>query len=444
MFKAILNGSMQAETCVIDPNICHGSTIATFGSLMKLRYENDLVEKLMYPENPLLAKLEKLGDTEMVGTEMPVPIQKTLPQSVGAVFTTVQTKAGTAGGNTTSDRFMIAAGDYYGVVHLGDKVLMATRTNRGAFLANKELEIDGLFEQAAESLSIAAWGNGGQSIGRRLSINGAGTIVTLMEAMDGQNFEVGMDVVASANDGATATDTLLDSGAAATLSGVSREDGTLTAADWGDISSLANGSYLFRAADFNGDTGNVIMKGVQAFITATNTPPALWGVTAATRLADPQRMAGCRVPNAELAGKTIDERIKILLSRMTGRFKAKRPTAGWMNDEDFQVLETIMAAKGIRTLEDDSTQFGFSKIDIATTAGKLPIFCDRHCPKGHFFALRMEDFGISSMGELTHFQDADDVTILRRSASTDLEARLISYPLLFNRAPKNSGRCSLT
>jgi hypothetical protein len=442
MFKAHLNEAGQASARFADPNICFGSTLTTFDALMKERYENDLVEKLMYPENPFLAKLQKLGDTEMVGSDMPVPIQLTLPQSVGGVFSTVQTKATTTGGNTTSTRFVITAGDYYGVVHIGDKVLKSSRTNRGAFLANKELEIDGLFEQAAESLSIAAWGNGGQSIGRRLGINGAGDVVTLYEAMDAQNFEIGMDIVASDNDGATATDTLRG-GTAATLTGVGRENGTITATDWADITSFANGDYLFRASDFAGDTGNVIMKGVQAFITATNTPPALWGITAATRATDPQRLAGCRVANAELAGKTIDERIKILLSRMTSRFKAKRPTAGWMNDEDFQVLETLMAAKGIRPLEDETTQFGFAKISIATTAGTLPIFCDRHVPKGHFFALRMEDWGISSIGELTSFQNEDGLQILRRATSTDYEARLISYPLVFCRAPKNSGRCSL-
>lgn len=442
MFKAHLNEAGQASARFADPNICFGSTIATFGALMKQRYENDLIEKLMYPENPFLAKLQKLGDTEMVGSDMPVPIQTALPQGVGGVFSTAQTKAGTTGGNTTSARFTISAGDYFGVVHIGDKVIKASRTNRGAFLANKELEIDGLFEQAGESLSLAAWGNGGQSIGQRAGL--VGDVLTLVEPMDAQNFEVGMDVVASANDGATSTDSLLDSGAIATLTGVGRENGTISAADWADISSLANGSYLFRSGDFSGDTGNVIMKGVQAFITKTNTPPALWGITAATRATDPQRYAGCRVSNAELAGKTMDERIKILLSRMTSRFKAKRPTAGWMNDEDFQVLETIMAAKGVRALEDSDTQFGFASIKIATTAGTLPIFCDRHVPKGHFFALRMEDWGLSSMGELTHFQDDDGVTILRRATSTDYEARLISYPLTFCRAPKNSGRCSLT
>lgn len=441
MFKAHLNADGQASARFVDSGVCFASTMTTFDSLLKERYESDFPEILMYPENPLLAKLQKLGDTEMVGSDMPVPLFTGLPQGLSGSFTKAQNKAATASGSTRSDKWVITAGDYFGVIQLGDKVMKSSRTNRGAFLANKTVEIDGLFEQAAEILSVYLWGNGGQSLGRRLSL--AGNNLTLVNAIDAQNFEVGMDLRASANDGATSTDTLR-AGNEATLTAVNRATGVITATDWADITAFADGDYLFRDGDFFGDQGVIVMKGVEAFITETDTPPALWGVTSATRQTDPQRYAGCRVDPAELAGKTIDERIKILISRMTGRFKAKAPTAGWLNPEDFQVLETLMAAKGVRALEDDSTQFGYAKISIATSGGMIPIFTDRHCRKGHFFAMRMEDWGISSIEELTHFQNEDGMQILRKDASTNYEARLLSYPLLFNRAPKNSGRCALT
>ena len=441
MLKLTSNDLCQYEARFIDPGVADASTMTTFDALLKERYmDSSIVEKLMYPENPLLAKLQKLGDTEMVGDVMPVPIFTALPQSLSGGFSTAQTKSGTAGGSTTSYKWNITAGSYYGVVAIDDKVIEASRTNRGAFLGNKEIEIDGLFEQAAEVLSVYTWGNGGQAIGRRLSISG--NDVTLYEPMDAQNFEVGMDLKASVADGATDTDSLR-AGTAATLTGINRATGKVTSTSWGNITSFADGDYLFRNGDFFGDTGTVIIKGVQAFIPATDAPPSLWGISAATRATDPQRYAGCRVDNALIAGKTYEERIKILLAQMTGRFKAKAPTAGWMNPEDFQVLETLMSARGVRPLEDDSTKFGFMKIDIMTGSGRIPIYSDRHCPKGTFFALRMEDWGLSSMGELTHFQNRDGLQILRQGTTTAYEARLISYPLLYNRAPKNSGRVSL-
>jgi hypothetical protein len=414
-----------------------GSTIATYQALLKERYEDSsIVEKLVYPENWLLGMLEKRGDTGMVGDKMPVPVFYGNPQGTGGTFATAQANVT----NTKSVQFDIEAGDYYGVVHIGDKVMMASRTNQGAYLENKTIEVDGLWETAGESLNLYAWGNGGQALGRIAALDA--TTVTLENSADAQNFEIGMLVVASADDGSVSTHALRDTADQTGITAVNRATGVLTMTT-GDISGLAVGDYLFREGDFFGDTGTVVMKGIQCFTTATDVPMALWGVSAATRLTDPQRFAGCRVDPTLLNGKSYEERIRILISQMTGRFKAKMPTAGAMHPEDFEVLATLMAAKGVRPLEDSSTQFGYMKIDAVTGSGRLPIYSDRHCPKGSFFALRMEDWWLSSMGELLHPQTSDGNTVLRRATSTDLEYRLISYPLIANRAPKNSGRVSL-
>ena len=414
-----------------------GSTLTTFAALLKSRYiDSSMVEELAYPENPFLTMVEKRGDTGMLGDQMPVPIITANPQGVGGVFSTAQTNANNIG----ASKFNMVAGEYYGVVQIGDKILEATRTNQGAYLENKKVEIDGLYETAGENLSIYSWGNGGNAIGQIGVIQNTNDIV-LQAPESVAMFEVGMLVTASANDGSDTTHT--QRVGSATVSAVNRGQGLITLNTVAGITNLANGDYLFRQSDFFGDQGITVIKGVQAFISPTDSPPALWGLSAAARAVDPQRFAGCRVANASIIGKTFEERIKILLAQMTGRFKAKAPTAGWMHPEDFQVLETLMQARGLRALEDDSTQFGFMKIDIMTAAGRIPIYTDRHVPRGNFFALRMEDWWISSMGEILHPQTGDGLEILRRATSTDYEFRLLSYPILANRAPKNSGRVSL-
>ena len=429
-------GCVSSETFA-SPNVCEGSTLTTFAALLKNRFmDSSMVEQLAYPENPFLAMVEKRGDTGMIGDQMPVPIFSANPQGTGGVFSTAQTNAN----NVAASKWQIVAGDYFGVVQIGDKVLEASRTNQGAFLENKKVEIDGLYETAGENLSIYSWGNGGQAIGQVGVIQNTNDIVLTAPETVAQ-FEVGMVVTASGNDGSDPTHT--QRVGSATVSAVNRGQGLITLNTVAGITSLTAGDFLFRQSDFFGDQGITIIKGMQAFITANDSPPALWGVSAATRATDPQRFAGCRVANSAVFGKTFEERIKILIAQMTGRFKAKAPTAGWMHPEDFQVLETLMAARGLRPLEDDKTQFGFMKIDIMTSAGRIPIYTDRHCPRGTFFALRMEDFWISSMGELLHPQKGDGLEVLRRATSTDYEFRLLSYPLLACRAPKNSGRVSL-
>jgi hypothetical protein len=414
-----------------------GSTLTTYDALLKERYmDPSIVEKLVYPDNVLFGKLEQRGDTGMVGDVMPVPIFYGNPQGLGGTFSTAQTNAS----NTKSFKWNIQAGEYFGVVQIGDKVLMASRNNQGAFLENKRMEIDGLWEQAGENESIACWGNGGYALGRRASASS--NDITLTSPEQAANFEVGMTVGACANDGSTSTDTFRTG--TTTVSAINRATGVITLTNASAIGSFTDGDFLFRESDFFGTLGNVIIKGVQAFVPALDaSQPDLWGVTSATRATDVQRFGGCRVDPTLLVGKTYEERIKILLAQMTGRFKAKAPTAGFMHPEDFQTLETLMGSRGIRPLEDDSTKFGYMKIDIMTGSGRIPIYSDRHCPKGNFFAFRMEDWWISSMGELFHPQDGDGLEVLRRATSTDYEYRLLSYPLLACRAPKNSGRCSL-
>jgi hypothetical protein len=414
------------------------STMTQFDALLKERYSDKAkVEQLMYGDRVLLGKLEKRGDTGMVGDTMPIPILYGNPQGLGGSFATAQTNQT----NTKSDKFATQAGDYYGTVAIGDKVLKASRTNMGAFLSNQMAETDGLYEQAAENLSIYLWGNGGGAIGVRGSL--ATNTVTLATPSDAGNFEIDMLIKASANDGSDAAHALR-AGSATAVTAVNASAGTVTLASAAAITSFTDGDSLFRESDFFGNTGTVVLKGVQCYVTASDTPMALWGVSSATRATQPQRYAGCRVPTSVVSNKSLDERIRILGAYMTGRFKAKRPTAGFMHPEDWQVLETVMQARGVRPLEDDKTQFGYMAISVSIGGGMVPIYADRHCPKGTFFALREENWWISSMGELIHAQNEDGLEMLRKATSTDYELRLLSYPILGCNAPKNNGRVPLT
>jgi len=413
--------------------------MTTFAALLKERYlDSSIVEKLTYPDNPLLGMLEKKGDTGMVGSRMPVPFFTRNAQGVGGVIGTAQTNSTP----TASDEWNIEAGSYYGVVQIEDKAIMAARNNAGAFLEHKRIEIDSIYETMGEMESIHAWGNGGGALCRLASVSGNN--FTIDKPEQAANLEPGMTVVASTADGSVSTDSLVDSGDSTTITVLNRADGSGTLASAAAISGLAAGNYLFRASDFAGDQSIVVMKGLQCFLTATDAPMALWGISAATRATDPQRYAGCRVPTNDILGMQMDERIKTLLAYMTGRFKSKTPTAGFLHPEDFLKLESLMAGTGLRSLPDDSTKFGYRKIDIVspTSNGSIPIYIDRHCPKGTFFALRMDNWWISSMGELMHPLSGDGNEILR-TTGTAYEMRVVSYPLVACNAPKNSGRVSL-
>jgi hypothetical protein len=417
---------------VIDGNVAHASTLVTFDFALKERYTDQKIENLTLADRPLLGMLPK--DEEFQGDGQPEPLIHGNPQGIaGSSLATAQ--AGST--NAVGKKFLLTAGDYFGTVDIGDKVIKASRGNPGAFLQNKAVETDGLFEQMADDLSTYAYGNGGGSIGRRASL--AGNVITLSTPQDAVNFEEGMILVASANDGSDAAHALR-AGNSGAVTAVNRTTGTVTVTNAAGITAFADSDWLFRSGDFKGNTSVFIIVGLGGFIWADDTPPVLYSMT---RTSDPQRLAGCRVGSADLVGKGNEERIKLLGAYMTGRYKGPGPTHGFMNPEDWQNLETSLQSRGQRSLTDSSTRFGYETIEVTMGGKKVRLYPDKHCPKGTAFFLRMQNWKFRSMLKMIHTLNGDGLTMLRKGTTNDYEFRLVSYPCLSTNAPGYSGRVAL-
>jgi hypothetical protein len=407
-------------------------TLTTYDALLKRRYTSAKVQNLTEAERPLMARLKK--DPSFSGSAMSVPLIHANPQGVASQSLSI---AQAASSNLKSKNFLITVGDYFGTVDISAKVMVASRDNPGAFLSSKTAETDGLYEQMADNLHILAWGNGGGAIGRRASATGS-TVVTLTDPTTIYAFEEGMQVVASSDGDGSAGTEALKSGVG-TVTVVDRVNGKFTYT--GTITSAADNDYFFRYGDFLGNTGAGLLSGVQAFVYSTDTSvPNLFGMV---RTSDPTRLAGCRIASGDLTGRNMEERIKLLGSRMTGRYKAKMFTDGFMNPEDWQTLEIQLNARGIRSTEDDKTQFGFNVLKVGTGGAMVTIYADRACPKGTFFGLRMENWTLYSMLDLIHPVEGDGLTMLRKSTTNDFEFRLESFPQLCTNAPLYQGRVPL-
>lgn len=406
------------------------SSMDTFDAALKNRHydKKDFVEQLRYGKRTLLGLLRKSGDTGMVGRQTPVPIIYGNPQGVGSTFATAQAAAT----NILPEEFNVKAGKYYGVVEIGDMVMKASRTNAGAFLSNKMAEIDGLNEQMAESLSIHLWGNGGGALGRIAAINT--NTITLTTTGEASNFEPGMTVVAGANDGSDEAHTLRVG--STTIVSVNPGANVIVVDDATDITSLTQGDYLFRASDFGGANSELPIRGIQCYVWHNDSPPTLWGVSNTLRAAYPHLLAGCRLPASVLNGRGMEERIRLLGAYMTSVFKSDEFDAGFLNPLDWVALETSLQSKGVSSMKDESTKFGYRKIDW----GGVPIYKDRHVPVGHFFGLTLKHLWLSSLDEFIHVQNGDGLTMLRKANSTDYEYRLISYPGLCCNKPLALGR----
>jgi hypothetical protein len=409
------------------------STVATFGALLKTRYASKY-ESLMFSDRPFLGMIPK--DTSTLSESLVVPLVYTAPQGVtGGGAGLAQTNSTNLG----TKKFTLNPGEYNASVSMSDRVIAMSRSNLAAFIDNKTAEIDGLYEQAADALSIYMYGNGGGSIGRRLSVSGE--VITLTEPTQAVNYEPGMKLRASANDGSLTSDTLR-AGAAGTVASVDRTNGnvTLQAGGVAGITGFANNDFLFRDGDFKGNTTTSIINGVQSFIWVDDSPPTLAGMV---RTEDTQRLAGCRVPAAVIATLGVEDRIKTLGSYMTGRYKGKGAKTWFMHPEDWQALEAALSNRGYRSFRDSETKFGYQTIEFVAGGIMGRAYADRWCPRGIAFALRLENWKLYSMEELIHPVERDGLTILRAATTNDYEYRLVSYPAQCCNAPGWSGRVAV-
>lgn len=433
------------------PRCAHGkqlaSTLTTFDAFIKERYTTEKIEDLTMSDRPLWAQMPK--DDKCSGDNFIEPIIFGNPQGLGATLSKAQTAAGLAGGagNVKGRKWSLTFGDYSAVVEIGDKVMKAARDNFGAFLRNKATEIDGLWEAFADTQSAYLYGNGGQAIGLGTLSSG---ILTLDNAEDVVNFEVGQALVSSANDGSDPTHVQL-TGTGYVIS-INRSEGKVTLGNDPDDTTATNphaawlngGSaiYVFRDGDFGGSGATAIFKGLGAWIpsSAPSASDSFYGVN---RSVD-DRLSGVRLASAELTGKGREERIKLLVTRIKGRFGGRGKLSIFLNTEQWQCLANELEDKGTRPVGDGGTaKFNFQKIQLAAGGGMIDIYPDPFCPALTAFALALDTWKLRSYDAYPHVVNGDGLEMLRKVGSNDYEYRLTGYPTFSTRAPCFNGRVTL-
>lgn len=420
------------------------STLQTFDAFIKERYTPEKIENLTHVDRALYSQIPK--DGKCSGESFVEPIIFGNPQGLGATLSKAQTAAGLAGGagNVKGRKWTLTFGDYSAVVEIGDKVMKAARDNFGAFLRNKAQEIDGLWEAFADTQSAYLYGNGGQSIG--LGTVAAG-VLTLDNPEDVVNFEVGQALVASTSDGSDPSHTLIN-GTGYVIK-VNRSEGTVQLGNDPDDTSATNPHadwddapvYLFRDGDFGGSGATTIFKGLGAWLpsSAPSNTDSFYGVN---RSVD-DRLSGVRVPSGEITSKGREDRLKLLVTRIKGRFGGRGKLSIFMNTEQWQALANELEDKGTRPVDGGTAKFNFQKIQLAAGGGMIDIYPDPFCPALTAFALALDYWKLRSYDEYPHVVNGDGLEMLRKVGSNDYEYRLTGYPTFSTRAPCFSGRVTL-
>lgn len=391
--------------------------LTSFASALKQHYTNDRIENMVYKDNPLLAMLTKMES--FGGKNLPIPIITGNPQGRSATFAKAQL-------NKTSSSiqdFVLTRDHDYSLASIDNETLEASQGNANAFMEAATTEIDGAIQSATRSLATALFRTGSGSIGQA-NASVTGTSLQLKVADDVTNFEVGMELKFSTDDGGGT-----EKSGKVTVTAVNRDTGLLTvdamtAIDGG--TGVAANDYIFVEGDYDSK-----IKGLLAWLPST--APTNAAFFSVDRSKDVTRLGGIRYDGSAVP---IEEALIGAIHRVAR--EGGSPDVCFMNYSKWDELAKALGTKvqyieqAVKTGE---AYVNFRSIMVNGPKGPVKVIPDQNCPSDRAFLLQMNTWKLYSLGKCPKILDTDGLKMLRDSSSDSVEVRVGYYAQLGCRAP---------
>lgn len=365
----------------------------------------------------MLAKGENMSES-MEGRRIVVPIRVTRPMGRSADFATAQASA------TASNfkAFLVTPVQNYGVAGVDGITIASTKSNRGAFIKALTSEIDGVIEEVVRDAAKNLYRGQSGSLGTAGAIST--TRVTLTNVLEASNFELGMEIVAAADEAVTTA--LRDSGQANTITGIDRVLGYIDSTDdWSTISSFAPGDHMFCKGDASNNSTYKKMAGLTDWVLAASSATAFFGVD---RSSDSRLWGTFHNGSSE----TIDTAL------FNAQSEAKQLHGGsidkfFMNPKNLRELVSQLGSKveyAVTPANGGSGPIGaigFEAIKIHGDAGTIQVYSDINCQVGLAWGLQMDTWKLWSMGQMPRILDEDGLRIERQASADGYEVRVGYY-----------------
>lgn len=391
--------------------------LTAMNAALKELYDGQVVENLVYADNPFLAMVPKR--TDFGGKYKPIPIQTGVTQGRSATFANAQ-------GNQTApllQSFLLTRASDYSIATIDNQTMLASRTDKMAFLEGSKLVIDSAIRSLTNSLASALFRSGTGSIGQITTITSG--VIVLSNSADVVQFENGMTLQANATDGGTPRAAL------GYIIAVDRSAGSITVSAT-SISGSAGSPAAWAANDFllvQGDN-NAKIKGLAAWIPAV-APTGGDNFFGVNRSVDTTRLAGIRYNGA---AQPIEEALidsSSLLAREGGR-----PDVCVMNFATYSALEKSLGAKVQYVDLKGPAEIAFRGILVHGAASVIKVFPDRNCPAQVGYLLQMNTWALESLGDAPQIlRYGDGLEMLRVYNADAGEVRVGYYANLRTNAP---------
>lgn len=328
----------------------------------------------------------------------------------------------------------------YQLVTITNELIEATKDDIGAFIDQVKLNMDTGFRNISNDLAHDLFA---PSTGERGQISVISTgVITLTNANDVVNFEVGMSLVSYSVSGQTPTQSTGE--AIGYVVAVNRSAGTVTVAatQGGAAATPTNWSTSFKYLAVEGDI-NFVSNGLRpgnaykiaglSYWLPTTAPAAsdsFWGVD---RSVDPTRLGGVRFDGSS---ESIEEALidaAALVAREGGM-----PDMCFMNFASYAALEKSLGAKvQYVDVKHEEADIAFAGIRIHAPYGPITVIPDRSCQPQTAYLLDLKTWKLRSLGKMPHIlkYGVEGLEGLRVGTADALEIRIGYYGNLCCSAP---------
>lgn len=397
---------------------------------------DDYMKDLVYKKNPFMALVPKNeAPGGFSGKYIPVPLIYGTPQGRSATFSNAQ-------GNQTAPAlasFFVYRVSNYQLVTITNELLEATKDDAGAFVDESKLNMDTGFRNISNDTALDLFSNGSGARGQ-ISVIASG-VITLTEAQEIVNFEVGMSLVSYSVAGNVYTQST--AGAIGYVIAVDRSNGQLTvsATVGGAAGTPTNWSTSFPFLGVQGDVAFGTLSATTSFLkisglgawlpkVAPTSGDSFWGINRST---DVTRLAGVRFDGSN---ETIEEALidaASLVSREGGM-----PDIAWVSFASYAALEKSLGSKvQYVDVKHEEADIAFAGIRIHGPYGPITVMPDRSCPAKTAYLLQMDTWKLRSLGKVPHIltYGLEGLEGLRVGNADALEIRIGYYANLICNAP---------
>jgi hypothetical protein len=395
--------------------------LTSASAVLKELYFGQVPENLVYKQNPALALLQK--KTDAVGKSIPIPLIYGVTQGRSGTFANAQANQSPL----AAVEFQVTRVTDYALATIDQHVMLASKSDKGAFVDGLKTHVDGAFRSASNSAASSIFRSGTGTIGSYASGGISTGVITLQTPADVVNFEINQVLNVHASDGGAKVASSVDGFVIA----VDRSAGTITVALTQGGSAInptnwptAATTYLTTAGDLNAK-----MSGFSAWI--PDSAPTSSAFFTIDRTKDTVRLGGLRYDGT---AQPVEEAL-VDAAGLAAR-EGGSPDTAFCSFATYTALSKSLGSKVQYVDLQGPGQVGFRGIRVNGAAGEIKVIPDRNCRQNRVFLLQMDTWKLLSINDVPHlFMYADGLEALRVYNADAAEARVGYYAQLACSAP---------